>query len=292
MAASRRNRHLQGGADQRGVVPRAHRVAQGPAGERVVDGCEVELALAGVDLRHVAPPQDVGRDGAELASHQVRSSLPLAGTGQRTASTRRLAALQPEFGHDLGDGVLRHLPALLPQIQRDPRRAVRPARAVEEAADPLGQLCASDLAFRRLGRSAAPLVEPRLRHAECPAGGAVRNAVPGLLVADHPDEHRRVRHSYFTHKTMQRLSTSRSMASSLLSFFSCAFSRRNRASSSLSPVAVAPPALRARDTQLASVVSLIPRSCPRPARSACRSRRRSAQPPHGTPRRTSASCPP
>lgn len=63
----------------------------------------------------------------------------------------------------------------------------------------------------------------------------MRNVVHGLLVADHPDEHCQVRLSYFTHKTMQRLRTSRSIPSSLTFFFNSAFSRRSRASSSLSP---------------------------------------------------------
>lgn len=78
----------------------------------------------------------------------------------------------------------------------------------------------------------------------------MRNVVHGLLVADHPDEHRQVRLSCFTHKTMQRLRTSRSIPSSLTFFFNSAFSRRSRASSSLSPTAPAPADLRARASQL------------------------------------------
>lgn len=65
LAASGRDRDLQDGADQRGIVPLTHRVARGPAGEGVVDGGEVERALAGVDLRHVAPPQHVDQEAAD-----------------------------------------------------------------------------------------------------------------------------------------------------------------------------------------------------------------------------------
>lgn len=84
----------------------------------------------------------------------------------------------------------------------------------------------------------------------------MRDAVPGPLVADHPDESRRVRHSYFTHRTMQRLRTSRSMASSLFSLVSSVLRLRSRSSSSwtLSPrPPAAAPFRRARETQLAKV---------------------------------------
>ncbi|MFF7191093.1 transposase [Streptomyces sp. NPDC008222] len=72
---------------------------------------------------------------------------------------------------------------------RDAETAARPgaveATAMEKENRQLrARLCASDLAFRRLGRSATPLVEPRLRHAQGTAGDAVRNVVHGLLVAD------------------------------------------------------------------------------------------------------------
>jgi len=64
------------------------------------------------------------------------------------------------------------------------------------------------------GLTGAMFVEPRLTHAQGAAGDAVRNAVLGPEVADHPDNGRRVRHGYFTHRTMQRLRTSRSMTGS------------------------------------------------------------------------------
>lgn len=64
------------------------------------------------------------------------------------------------------------------------------------------------------------------------SGAAGRLPVLGPEAADPPDDGRWVRHGYFTHRTMQRLRTSRSMTSSLLSRLSWAFSRRNRSSSS------------------------------------------------------------
>ncbi len=82
----------------------------------------------------------------------------------------------------------------------------------------------------------------------------MRDAVQGPSVADRPDDGHRLRHGCFTPRTMQRLRTSRSITSSLLSRLSWAFSRLSRSGSS-SPPPRAVPARRTRDTQLAGVVS-------------------------------------
>lgn len=129
------------------------------------------------------------------SSHQVRCGLPLGLTRQVLPAARGLSALQAEFAHDLGDRVLRHLPALLLQIQRDPRRAVGSAGPLKEVADALGQGGTSDLTFCGLGRSAAPLA--RLRHPQRPAGHLVRNAVLGPLATDEGDQLLRSRLGHF-----------------------------------------------------------------------------------------------
>jgi hypothetical protein len=124
LAAARRGCHRQGRADQCGVMVGAHRVAQQAAREQVQDGGQVQLALTGLDLGHVADPQHIGCNGVELAMYQVRGCAALALPGQRPTLAWRLAALQTQVRHDLGHGVHRDLPALGPQVQRDPRRTV------------------------------------------------------------------------------------------------------------------------------------------------------------------------
>lgn len=75
------------------------------------------------------------------------------------------------------------------------------------------------------------------------------------------DEPVRRRHGLFTHRTMQRSRTSRSVSNSLTPSFSCLLSSSGRAiSASLSSGAVLPARL-ARETRLAGVVSSTPKSC-------------------------------
>src|SRR5437764_778102 len=99
-----------------------------------------------------------------------------------------------------------------------------------------------------------PLVEPGLRHSQSPASDRVRHVVAGPLVGDEHGQSHRV--ASFTHRTTDRLRTSRSIRSS-------AFSARNRASSARSsPLkpSLSPRLILSCLTQLARVPAWIPRS--------------------------------
>src|SRR5829696_9933770 len=106
----------------------------------------------------------------------------------------------------------------------------------------------------RRGWPVPPLVEPGQGHPQQQAGQCVRHPIVGPLVGDEAGHAHFV--ASFTHRTTDRLRTSRSIRSS-------AFSARSRLSSSTSPVDrpwVPSRASRARATQLPSVPSLTPRS--------------------------------
>src|SRR5690606_28352633 len=111
---------------------------------------------------------------------------------------------------------------------------------------------AATLAHGRL--TITPLVEPALADIQRPAGDRVRHPVLGPLGGDERGQAQRV--ASFTHRTTDRLRTSRSISSS-------AQRRRNRTSSSrsfaLRPSA-SPRSTRSLATQLPNVPSLIPRS--------------------------------
>ncbi len=97
---------------------------------QVDDGGEVELALAGGDLSHVAAPGDVRSRRGELPADQVRRDRALALPGQRPAAPLD-AAGQAQLGHGLRDGVLRHPPPAFTQLDMDTWGAVGAARGVD-----------------------------------------------------------------------------------------------------------------------------------------------------------------
>src|SRR5665811_1806050 len=99
-----------------------------------------------------------------------------------------------------------------------------------------------------------PLVEPRQRHPQQDADNRVRHPIEGPLVGDETCHAHFV--ASFTHRTTDRLRTSRSIRSS-------AFSTRSRFSSSMSTTdrpLVPSCSARSLANQLPSVPSLIPRS--------------------------------
>src|SRR3954470_19260281 len=137
-----------------------------------------------------------------------------------------------------------------------PRRAMQPPRGLEGRGD--GGV---DVGAALLGRGVRarllaldPLVEPGQGDAQQQAGQGVWHLVVGPLVGDEAGHAHFV--ASFTHRTTDRLSTSRSIRSS-------ATSARSRLSSSMSPVdspSVPCRASRSRATQVPRVPSLIPRS--------------------------------
>ena len=71
-----RHRVVQGVHCETGSHPLADRVAHDPAGEHVLDGAEVELALVGLNssgpvLGHVGQPQLVDVIGGEVPLHEI-----------------------------------------------------------------------------------------------------------------------------------------------------------------------------------------------------------------------------
>ena len=240
---------LQRGDDQRGVVVGAHRVAEQRRREQVHDGGQIQLALTGVDLGHVAAPGTSGAAAVNSPRDQVRRGRPLALAGQPAAGGAWPAAGQAELGHQLRDVFSRDLPALLAQLDpRDPRRAVGAARVVEELPDLVGRQLGPPHPAGVLvaGRATCRTTTPTPQR---PAGHRVRHAVLGPLGAMNAATLTPV--ASLTHRTTDRLRTSRSIASS-------AFSRRSRASSARSssdscPAAASPRASRSCFTQFASV---------------------------------------
>jgi hypothetical protein len=116
--------HVQRGHDQVRVVVGTHRVAEQAPGEQVDHRGEVELALLGDDLRHVARPDEIGFLGGEVPLDEVRCSRPLPRPGQ-PASASDHPGEEAEFGHQLRDGVHRDPPALADQQDEDLTGEVR-----------------------------------------------------------------------------------------------------------------------------------------------------------------------
>src|SRR3954470_9944662 len=204
------------------------------------------------------PQPDWSSSVTVTACSQLRR-LPQARTTSTYTDhlTGPVAALDPPgdqalAAHRVRDRLLGHDPARVAQIGVQPRRTVQPPRLLERLGHGGVDLAPSLLARRR--RALEPLVEPRERDPEQGAGERVRHPVEGPLVGDEAGHAHFV--ASFTHRTTDRLSTSRSIRSS-------AFSARSRLSSSMSPVdrpSVPFRASRALATQLPNVPSLTPRS--------------------------------
>src|SRR3954451_8795694 len=200
-------------------------------------------------LRGEVPLEQVG---------ELRCGLVLPGQPVPALDPPRHQALA---AHRVRDRLLADLPAHSTQIVDQPGRAVQPPRLAER--DPHGPVdgVAAPVPRRvqaagrgRPTRATEPLVEPRQADAEQGAADGVWHPVAGPLVGDEAC------HAHFvaslTHRTTDRLRTSRSIRSS-------ATSTRSRLSSSMSSFdnpLVPSAASRARFTQLPSVPSFTPRS--------------------------------
>ena len=98
-----------------------HRVGKQPTAAQVQDGGQVELALIGRDLGHVAHPAAVDSGGGEVAAQQVgKRHRPPALSGQPPGALG-FAPGRALVGHRRGDRVLTAPPALLEQVGMDPR---------------------------------------------------------------------------------------------------------------------------------------------------------------------------
>ena len=92
--AAASHRHGEGVDGQDGLHPVTDRVADDPARPDVLDGAQVELALAGVVLGDVGQPQPIRRLGAEVPPDQIV-------VGRRARLLAVLAALLAEHAPPL-----------------------------------------------------------------------------------------------------------------------------------------------------------------------------------------------
>ena len=182
---------------------------------------EVELALVGGDLGQVAAPALVDALGAEVSLHQVRDRIGgLVRPGQAAPLALRGTARQALAGHRGRHRVDRHLPAGLDQVREHPRRPIGPRRATGVLERGLHRSVELSPALLTAGGlTVVPLVEPRLRHPQPSAALRVGHPMLGPLGGDERRHAHRV--ASLTHRTTDRLRTSRSIRSSAMSLRSC-----------------------------------------------------------------------
>src|SRR5258705_4242051 len=192
-----------------------------------------------------------------------RGMAPRAGPSPPPAALARpgrgLALLLPPgcqalLAHHRGDRVLADRPALIAQVRGDPRRAVLAFMRGEQPLH-LGLELLMPPCPRRQ-RAVLVLVKPGPGHPQRPAGHRGRNTMLVPLGGDQRG-HRYRPIASLTQRATERLSTSRSIASSAFSFRSRASSAR---SSSPSAPSASPRRRRSAFTQFASVPSWMPRS--------------------------------
>lgn len=230
LAAASGDGHPDRRARQVSVGVGAGRGAEQPARVQVDHGGQVQLALGRGDLGDVADPLVVGRRRGEVATHQVQELgcgpvLP----GQAAAALDH-AGHQALTAHRLGDRLLADPPSGLAQVLAQAGRSVQALRLAERdghgpvdgVAPPVG-VGEQPARGARAVRALDPLVEPRLGDSEQRADGRVWHGVVGPLVGDEACHAHFV--ASFTHRTTDRLRTSRSIRSS-------ATSARSRFSSS------------------------------------------------------------
>ena len=156
----------------------------------------------------------VGAVGGEITADQVgRRHGCLVGSGQ-TPATPDMACYQALAGHRRGDGLFGDLLAVGPQPSAYSGGTVGAPRGLEHDPDLEVQLFAA--AFGGSGLAVAPLIEPRLADTQQSTGHGVGNSMVGPLGGDMRYHAHRV--ASLTHRTTDRLSTSRSIRNSATSF--------------------------------------------------------------------------
>ena len=219
----RRTRQLRVG------VPRRRRPEEAP-GVQVDHGGQVQLPRRGGDLGDIAHPLRVRPGRGEVPAQQVRERALRLVLPRQPAAASDLAGHQTLATHRLCDRLLTDPPPGLAQVlvqaggpmpalslpERNRHRLVQGLPApVPGGEQPRGGA--------HPGGPGDPLVEPRRRYPEQGTRPRVWHPVAGPLVSDEACHAHFV--ASFTHRTTDRLRTSRSIRSS-------AFSARNRFSSS------------------------------------------------------------
>jgi len=135
LAAAHRHRHGQRPVGQLGVVMLAQREPEDPAGGRVQDAGQLELALIGGYLRPVAIPFLVDLSRREVAFHPVRSAPAAPARPGGGPAPALSPGGQVLLAHQRGDGVLAHPPPRIPQVRGDPRGAALALMQVKQPPD-------------------------------------------------------------------------------------------------------------------------------------------------------------
>ena len=140
---------------QLGLEVVAHRPADDPAAEDVLDGGEEEEALAGLDVLEVADPEPVRLRAGEVAVDEVRRRGPLRIADRRARpAPPAVGAAEPSWRISRATRFLPTADAVAePQLGVDPRRAVDLLRLGVDLADPLGELAVGELARARRPRA-------------------------------------------------------------------------------------------------------------------------------------------
>ena len=276
-------RHLQRVDDQRGAHVGGHRPADDLTRERVLDGGEVQPALAGPQVGDVSDPQHVRASGGT-----ARSTRSVAGVipGIRIVVFHRFRGLTPEIPAAFINRATRLRPTRIPCSMRSSAwilgAPVHASAVLVDLLDLLGQPRVAERPVRR--RPALPVMKAGPadpEHAAHHGDGIVR-----LLRGDQ-----RVRLAYRPSSSLAKKTAAfRKISRSIRNV---AFSSRNRASSSRSSPD-SPPGRSPREafsslSQLRNVTSEIP-SDPSPTSAAADRRAGPDGSPHGgTPPDTAAS---
>src|SRR5205823_5770529 len=107
ISATGGDRHPERVEDELGFEVVAHRPADDPTAEDVLDGGEEEEALPGLDVLEIADPEPVRLHTSELAVDEVRRRRPLRiRDGCPWPPARAVRTTQPELPHQPGDPLL------------------------------------------------------------------------------------------------------------------------------------------------------------------------------------------
>ena len=147
----------------------AHRPADDPTAEHVLDGGEKEEALSGLDVLEVADPEPVRLRAGEVAVDEVRRRVTLRVThGRPHTAPTAIGTTNAELLHQPCDAFLADRdPIAERELGVDPRRTVDLFRLDVDLTDPLGQLAVGELSRAR--RPALPGVVALTRDADDPA---------------------------------------------------------------------------------------------------------------------------
>jgi len=169
VSATSRDGHPERVEHQLGLEVVAHRPADDPAAEDVLDGGEEEKALPGLDVLQVANPEPIRLGAGEVTVDEVRRRQPLRiADGRARPAPLAVGTTQAELAHQPCDPLLADRDAVAElELRVDPRRTVDLLGLGVDLPDPLGQLAVGELTRAR--RSPLPGVEALTSDTDDPA---------------------------------------------------------------------------------------------------------------------------